>query len=108
MWFRVGSWIELGVHFGSPNRPQAMPGRYLIHASLRWGEREWYGPARLNKTAHQHATSDRVPLLPVHFRSKLEQRPNSIYGDSLPGAKLGAIALVPAEDCAAHGTLRWR
>lgn len=73
MWFRIGRWIELGVHFGSPNKCGEVPSRYLFHATVRWGESEWYhGPVRLNKTAHHDATFGSIPPLPVYFRSKLE------------------------------------
>lgn len=76
MWFRIGKWIELGLHFGSPDKSGEVPSRYLIHARVRWGEYEWYhGPVCPNQTIHQEGTLGPVPLRPVYFRSKLEPAP---------------------------------
>ena len=47
MWVRFGRWIELGVHFGRQNRSIEVLDGYTVHASLRFGQREWnYGPHR--------------------------------------------------------------
>ncbi len=73
MWFRIGKWIELGVHFGSPNKSGEAPGRYLIHARVRWRESEWHhGPVRIHETVHRDATLGTIPQRPVYFRATLE------------------------------------
>jgi hypothetical protein len=73
MWFQIGSWIGLGVHFGSPDKSGGVQSRYLFHATIRWGQVEWYhGPARLPKTGDRDATFGSSPPRRVYFRSKLE------------------------------------
>ena len=47
MWVRFGRWVELGVHFGRQNTSVDVLDRYLMHASVRFGKREWnHGPDR--------------------------------------------------------------
>jgi hypothetical protein len=51
MWVRLGRWVEFGIHFGRQNRSIEALDRYLVHASLRCGNREWkHGPDYLNET----------------------------------------------------------
>ena len=45
MWVRFGRWMELGVHFGRQHRSVEVLDRYLVHATIRFGQSEWnYGP----------------------------------------------------------------
>lgn len=37
MLLRFGKWIELGIHFGSPNRAGDVPDTHVIHAAIRFG-----------------------------------------------------------------------
>ena len=73
MWFRIGKWIELGVHFGSANERGGIPSRHFLHATVRWGEIEWYhGPVRVNQPAHHEAFLRGTRSPRAHVSSQLE------------------------------------
>ena len=45
MWVHFGSWMELGIHFGRQNTRFDVEDRYLVHAAVRFGKKEWHrGP----------------------------------------------------------------
>lgn len=54
--------MELGVHFGTRNMRLQAPDRYLVHASVRVGKREWYhGPDRPEMTRDLNQAPSRHP-----------------------------------------------
>lgn len=62
MWLRLGRWVELGVHFGMRNMRLEASDRYLVHASVRVGKREWYhGPDRPEMTGDLNPPPSRNP-----------------------------------------------
>ena len=62
MWLRLGRWVEFGLHFGRQNRRSTVPDRYLVHASIRVGKKEWYhGPDRSEVTRDITAHPSRSP-----------------------------------------------
>ena len=66
MRLRVGRWIELAIHFGSPDRVGLLPDRYLVHAVVRCGTSQWHhGPVCPVPAAHHHAAS--VPRPQPHL-----------------------------------------
>ena len=68
MWLRLGRWVELGVHFGTPNRRLDSADRYHIHAAVRFGKREWYhGPFRREPAEDINAHSSGCPQPPVEL-----------------------------------------
>lgn len=69
MWLRLGKWIELGVHFGSPNRRGQAPDGNLIHAAVRFGTSQWYhGPVPLAPPAADHDASSGPGPEPYQYR----------------------------------------
>ncbi|MCC2641373.1 MAG: hypothetical protein K0S45_1786 [Nitrospira sp.] len=77
MWLRIGTWIELGMHIGSPDRRGEPPDRYLVHAAVRFGTTQWhYGPAPPNPTADPVASLQPAPqpTLVLHPEPELERR----------------------------------
>ena len=70
MWVRLGRWMEMGVHFGTPNMRLQVPNRYLVHVTVRFGKRLWYhGPIRLETSGVRNvecgpAVASRVDLYP--------------------------------------------
>lgn len=75
MWFRLGRWVALGMHFGTHNRRTEAPDRYLIHASVRFGKSEWYhGPDRAEMTGDLNAYHNRTP----HSRVNLYPDPEPL------------------------------
>ena len=54
MRLRIGKWIELALHFGSPDRVSSLPDRYLVHAVVRCGTSQWHHGPVCTAPAAQH------------------------------------------------------
>jgi hypothetical protein len=69
MWVRFGRWMELGVHFGRQNTRVDVLDRYLVHAAVRFGQKEWTrGPRRQEISRHPSMVPGRPgsPCLPLY------------------------------------------
>jgi hypothetical protein len=69
MWVRFGRWMELGVHFGRQNTRVDVQDRYLVHAAVRFGQKEWNrGPRRQEISRHPNMllASPGSPCLPLY------------------------------------------
>lgn len=91
MWVRFGRWVELGVHFGRQHSRMDALDRYLVHASVRCGNREWnYGPGLATRTVS-------APL------DDLRSSPIDRYPDPEPlrwgVRKVLSASSSPAEEC---------
>jgi hypothetical protein len=65
MWARFGRWLELGVHFGRQNTRVEVQDRYLVHAAVRFGQKEWTrGPRRHPNMLLGRPASPRLHLYP--------------------------------------------
>ena len=94
MWIRFGRWLELGLHFGTRHTRFDELDRYLVHASLRFGNSEWnYGPDRA--------------LEPINTSLGTVPRPRiDLYPDPEP-LRWGVSRVVSASDRPA-GNTRYR
>ncbi len=70
MWVRVGKWIELSLHFGSPNSVGDVRDTRMIHVAIQLGTREWSRGPRPAITSLSIPSA--LPALPVQMPSEHE------------------------------------